>query len=96
MHFIKNGFFKQQTVTDILELVTNKTKCRPKSYRKGYMVCCPAHDDKKPSLSVFESNDRITCFKCFRGCSTEEICASLGISVKSLFPQRSKGYRYGR
>lgn len=56
-----------------------------KSSGKGYMACCPAHDDKNPSLSISES-DGIILLKCWSGCSVESIVSAIGIEMKDLFP----------
>lgn len=49
-----------------------------------YKACCPAHDDKDPSLSIAEKDGNIL-LKCHAECSTEEICSALGITTKDLF-----------
>ena len=41
----------------------------------GYLARCPAHDDRKASLSVRESEDCAILVKCFAGCTFEEIRA---------------------
>lgn len=43
---------------------------------KGWMVHCPAHDDKDPSLSV-EDKGGTLLFYCHAGCSQEEVMAAL-------------------
>jgi len=50
----------------------------------GWQARCPAHEDKKPSLSVCERNGNIL-LKCFAGCSFEAVCAALGIEPRELF-----------
>lgn len=40
------------------------------------MCCCPAHDDRTPSLSVTLGRKAIL-FHCFAGCSNEEVIAAL-------------------
>lgn len=46
---------------------------------------CPAHQpDSTPSLSVSEG-DRGILLTCFAGCTLEDICAALGIEIRSLF-----------
>ena len=43
----------------------------------GYgMACCPAHDDRKPSLSVREKNGRLR-FRCFAGCPPAKVESAL-------------------
>ena len=45
---------------------------------------CPAHDDKRPSLSVTANDDRIL-IHCFAGCGAEEILANVDLSLSDLF-----------
>ena len=45
-------------------------------WRRGKgMCCCPAHDDRTPSLSVSLGRKAIL-FHCFAGCSNAEVLAS--------------------
>lgn len=48
-----------------------------------WMVKCPAHDDKRPSLSITERDGWVR-FSCFRGCTRDEILAALGLKVRDL------------
>lgn len=60
--------------------------------RSRGMCCCPAHDDRTPSLSV-TIGVRAILFHCFAGCSNEAVLASLGrIGVKAaeLFDGRGE------
>jgi len=50
----------------------------------SWTACCPAHDDRSPSLHVTVTSDRVL-LKCFAGCTTEQICAALGIGLRDLF-----------
>jgi len=49
-----------------------------------WSAICPAHADKNPSLSVREG-DRGLLVRCWAGCSLEEICAALCLTVRDLF-----------
>ena len=55
----------------------------------NYKACCPAHDDKKQSLSVKMGNKGVV-FKCFAGCGTRQICEALHIDMKDLFTEAPK------
>lgn len=44
--------------------------------RNGFMACCPAHDDKNPSLSLRETEGKIL-FHCFAGCSQSSVLDAL-------------------
>lgn len=52
-----------------------------------YMAKCPAHDDRRASLSVGVGEDRRILLKCHAGCTTEDITAALGLTVKDLFDE---------
>ena len=78
-------------IQDILTIIANKTNCRPKKYGNGYRTCCPAHEDRNPSLSISEGSDGKILMYCFVGCEIRDICSSIGIHVRDLFPKK-KGY----
>lgn len=52
----------------------------------GYMVHCPAHEDKTPSMSVGERDGKILV-KCFAGCRAETIMSKMGLSMSDLFTE---------
>ena len=63
-----------------------------------YTALCPAHDDKKPSLSITVKGDKIL-LKDWAGCTTQDIVSSMGLKVSDLFadsnlsPQQRQRYR---
>jgi len=48
------------------------------------IACCPAHDDRCPSLSICVADDRIL-LKCWAGCKVDDICGAIGIDLADLF-----------
>ena len=40
---------------------------------KGWIANCPAHDDRKPSLSINEGSDGRALLKCHAGCNTDDV-----------------------
>lgn len=56
------------------------------SHNARYRACCPAHDDKKPSLSVTLAQSGAILLKCWTGCSAEEIIGAVGMEMTELFP----------
>ncbi len=52
-----------------------------------WIARCPAHDDKSPSLTVTEADDRIL-MHCFAGCDVHSIVAAVGMEITDLFPER--------
>ena len=50
-----------------------------------WLARCPSHDDRNPSLSVRETEDRIL-IHCFSGCGATDVVASVGLEMHDLFP----------
>lgn len=53
----------------------------------GYKAFCPAHDDRKQSLHVSEGKDGRVLIHCHAGCSVNDVCAAIGLTLKDLFPE---------
>ncbi len=53
-----------------------------------WVACCPAHEDKHPSLAVGERDDGRTLLKCFAGCTVHEVVQAVGLSLSDLFPEK--------
>lgn len=52
-----------------------------------WKACCPAHDDKDPSLGIREAEDGKVLLHCWTGCDTESIVAAIGLTIRDLFPR---------
>ena len=52
-----------------------------------YLACCPAHDDKSPSLSIRGTDDGRVLLHCFAGCDVESILDALGLEFSDLYPE---------
>ena len=50
----------------------------------GIEACCPAHDDKRASLTASFTEDKIL-FKCQAGCSFDSVATSLGMEPNDFF-----------
>jgi len=77
---------------DILIAKLDKVKRRGKN---SYQACCPAHNDKGPSLSIRETEDGRVLVHCFAGCSVHEVLSAVGLEISDLFPPSAVGH-YGR
>lgn len=63
-----------------------------KSHGKNtWMACCPAHEDKNPSLALKQLPDGRILMKCFAGCDIESILSHLRLSLSDLFPNGALG-----
>ncbi len=51
---------------------------------KGWSAQCPAHDDRRASLSISEGDDGRALIKCHAGCAADAICAAVGLRVGDL------------
>lgn len=74
-----------------LDLVVEKLEAgdfRPRPGSNGFTARCPAHEDKRASLSVSEGEDGKVLAKCFAGCSYADIFAALGLAEADGFPPR--------
>lgn len=79
----------------LLRLLHGVRKTGPESY----VARCPAHDDRRASLSVRRGDDGRVLVHCFSGgCSASSIVGSVGLDVRDLFPPREDddGARPGR
>lgn len=66
-------------VQEILRKLRNVKKAG-----SGYVACCPAHEDRKASLSIGVADDRVL-LNCHAGCATEDVLRALGLEWKDLF-----------
>lgn len=57
----------------------------------NYTACCPAHEDKAPSLAVKEEGGKIV-MHCFAGCAVHDIVGALGMDMTDLFPPKEQTY----
>lgn len=49
-----------------------------------WIACCPAHKDRRPSLSIKEADDRLL-IHCFGGCHIDDVLVAIGLGVSDLF-----------
>lgn len=50
-----------------------------------WIACCPAHEDRSPSLSIRETDDGRVLLYCFGGCETVDVLTALGLGLSDLF-----------
>ncbi len=56
-----------------------------------WVARCPAHEDKRPSLSIRELSDGRVLLHCFAGCEVQAVIGAIGLELSDLFPPRSGG-----
>src|SRR5947207_3189953 len=50
---------------------------------------CPAHDDRRASLSVAEGDDGRALVKCHAGCTAGAVASAVGLTLRDLMPARN-------
>lgn len=65
------------------------TQIKPSGDYK-FNACCPAHDDRTPSLTVTLQGDRILIHCHTNNCSTEAIMSAMGLSITDLFADEAR------
>lgn len=55
-----------------------------------WVACCPAHEDRSPSLSIGLSDSGNILIYCFSGCHVVDICAAIGLEQKDLFHEKNE------
>jgi len=66
---------------------------------RGWEAHCPAHEDRKPSLTIAVGESGALLLRCHAGagCPLDKIVAAIGITKADLFPGRAtRGTRDGR
>ena len=64
-----------------------------KGGRGHWTACCPAHEDRSPSLAITETDDGRILLKCFGGCSVQAIVGSISMDMTDLFPDSNDHYK---
>jgi hypothetical protein len=67
-------------------------KAKPRGKNK-WLACCPAHNDKSPSLALTETSDGTILLKCWAGCTAKDIVTAIGLELRDLFPGEKRKRR---
>jgi len=51
-----------------------------------WLACCPAHEDRSPSLSIREMDDGRVLIHDFAGCDAESVLTAVGLEFRDLHP----------
>lgn len=50
-----------------------------------WVACCPAHEDRSPSLQISEVDNRIL-IHCFAGCGATEVLNAINLDYSAIYP----------
>ncbi len=59
-----------------------------------WLACCPAHNDRNPSLAIKYTDDGKILVHCFAGCEVDSIVTALGLELSDLMPD-NPAYKKG-
>jgi len=64
--------------------------CDPRRAGAGWAARCPAHDDRRASLSVAAGDNGGAVVHCHAGCEPSAVVAALGLRLSDLMPNNGK------
>lgn len=74
------------------KVLSRLDKVKPAGVSK-WKACCPAHDDKTPSLAISETSDGTVLLRCWVGCNAKDIVTAIGLELRDLFPGEKRERR---
>ena len=77
----------------IEEFLSRLQKVR-KTGSNNWIACCPAHNDKNPSMTLAVGNNGGILVHCFALCGVDEIAGAVGLTVSDLMPDRPEGREF--
>lgn len=66
----------------------NKLNKVKRTANNTWLACCPAHDDRSPSLSITDNGDGKIMLKCFAGCETIDVLGAIGLDWEDVMPPK--------
>lgn len=73
-------------IEDILPRLEKVRRTGP----NNWIACCPAHEDRSPSMTIMQSDTGKVVVRCFAECSFEEIVGAVGLGLEPWFPPKQK------
>ena len=68
------------------EVLSRLKGVKPGRNGHDWSALCPAHEDRKASLSVSVTEDGTILMKCHSGCNVKAIVGAIGLTMADLFP----------
>ncbi|MEM6484630.1 MAG: CHC2 zinc finger domain-containing protein [Pseudomonadota bacterium] len=76
------------------QILLNRCEKVRQTGHNRWVACCPAHDDKTPSLAVTETDDGRVLFHCHAGCEAQAVLAVVGLRFADLMPNSLLGHSH--
>lgn len=71
----------------MIDLVLERVQKARKVSADSYMACCPAHDDKSPSMRITQRDGRVL-IHCMAGCTPDDILDAIGLKWNDLYEDK--------
>lgn len=71
-----------------IETILSRVQKVRKSSSNSWMACCPAHEDKNPSLSIRDLGDGRILLNCLAGCETLDVLGAVGMEWSDVMPEK--------
>ena len=72
----------------MIENILAKLRKVKKTGPNRWLACCPAHEDKSPSLSIHQRDSGKIDVHCFAQCEGRDVLAAIGMKFVDLYPDR--------
>ena len=76
-------------------LLERLEQVRPTGFNK-WIARCPAHQDRRPSLSIKVADGEKLLLHCHAGCPAADVVAAVGLDLSDLFPPDLPGIHHHR
>ncbi len=81
---------EEEDMKNNIDALLSKLKKVTQRGQGQWMACCPAHEDRSPSLAIKENHDGRVLLKCFAGCGAADVVHAVGLTLSDLFPEGGK------
>lgn len=78
------------TAKEVAERLSQGGAGKSKKCGNSWKVCCPAHGEKRPSMSLMDGRDRLV-WKCHVGCSQEDVQRAIEDVMGGKMPTERSG-----
>lgn len=72
----------------MMDVLLSRLRKVKKTGTHQWIACCPAHDDRSPSLSIREVGDGRILLNCLAGCETELVLSNIGMTFADISPEK--------
>lgn len=79
MTTIKRRSFIDDGELDLVLDALTEHSCQPHPQGRGWSSLCPAHHDKRPSLSIASGQARPVVLYCHAGCAFDDVLDAIGL-----------------